>query len=201
LPKARWLNICIVLYCSNKIIRNIFSVSDFSKKTGDYASLSATDIQVIALAYQLEKEHVGVDHLRTEPIKSVITPKGIPCSDFKEVAGFFLPKGGELEDVEDSEKETCSEEVEEPSAGDSEEVDDNGEEDDEWVDAEDEINEEVIEEENDDDDEGWITPSNIKEMKQKIISEVDVEVKPVVGCLTTDFAMQVMAALMRKNSV
>ncbi|XP_013140561.1 PREDICTED: RNA-binding protein NOB1 [Papilio polytes] len=42
-------------------------VTDFSKKTGDYTSLSATDIKVIALTYQLEKEKVGTEHLKSEP--------------------------------------------------------------------------------------------------------------------------------------
>lgn len=42
-------------------------MTEFSKKTGDYPSLSATDIKVLALTYQLEVEHVGSDHLKTEP--------------------------------------------------------------------------------------------------------------------------------------
>nr|CAD7267399.1 unnamed protein product [Timema shepardi] len=67
----------------------------FSKKTGDYPSLSATDIKVIALTFQLEKEKVGIDHLQTEPKvnrvvsftknnKDVAVPSGL--------AGFYLPK-------------------------------------------------------------------------------------------------------------
>ena len=48
-----------------------FSVREFSKKTGDYPSLSAVDIQVMALVYQLEKEHVGTDHIRTVPERKV----------------------------------------------------------------------------------------------------------------------------------
>lgn len=44
-----------------------FSVTEFSKKTGDYLSLSATDIKVLALTYQLELEHVGSQHLKKEP--------------------------------------------------------------------------------------------------------------------------------------
>ncbi|CAH0399588.1 unnamed protein product [Chilo suppressalis] len=53
-------------------VKEVFSehikfVTDFSKKTGDYTSLSATDIKVIALTYQLENEKVGADHLKTEP--------------------------------------------------------------------------------------------------------------------------------------
>lgn len=43
------------------------SVTEFSKKTGDYPSLSATDIKVLALTYQLELEHVGCQHLKKEP--------------------------------------------------------------------------------------------------------------------------------------
>ena len=42
-------------------------VSDFAEKTGDFPSLSATDIKVLALAYMLEVRHVGKDHLPLEP--------------------------------------------------------------------------------------------------------------------------------------
>jgi RNA-binding protein NOB1 len=47
----------------------LLAVTEFSKKTGDYPSLSATDIQVLALTYQLEAEFVGVSHLKKEPEK------------------------------------------------------------------------------------------------------------------------------------
>jgi len=43
-------------------------ISDFARKTGDYASLSAVDIRVLAVTYDLEVEHVGSAHLRSEPI-------------------------------------------------------------------------------------------------------------------------------------
>jgi RNA-binding protein NOB1 len=43
-------------------------VTEFAKKTGDFASLSLTDIKVVALVYTLEKEvHGNVDHIRIEP--------------------------------------------------------------------------------------------------------------------------------------
>ncbi|KAL4642107.1 RNA-binding protein NOB1-like [Arapaima gigas] len=45
----------------------IHLVTEFSKKTGDYPSLSATDIKVLALTYQLESENVGTSHLKKEP--------------------------------------------------------------------------------------------------------------------------------------
>lgn len=44
---------------------------DFAKKTGDYKSLSLTDLKVIAVVYDLEKQHVGTDHIKTEPEKKV----------------------------------------------------------------------------------------------------------------------------------
>ena len=47
------------------------SVSEFAKKTGDYRSLSAVDIKVIALVYDLEKEHVGTEHIKTQPDRKV----------------------------------------------------------------------------------------------------------------------------------
>lgn len=46
---------------------NLKFVTEFSKKTGDYTSLSATDLKIIALTYQLEKEKVGTEHLKNEP--------------------------------------------------------------------------------------------------------------------------------------
>eukprot|EP00124_Ichthyophonus_hoferi_P003351 Ihof_evm2s286 gene=Ihof_evmTU2s286 len=55
----------------------IHAVSEFAKKTGDYRSLSTTDLKVLALAYMMEKEIVGsVAHLRTEPIRKGVQVKG-----------------------------------------------------------------------------------------------------------------------------
>ena len=51
----------------------VLTVTDFAKKTGDYKSLSAVDIRVLALTYQLEKEYNGTDHLRNEPDRNVCT--------------------------------------------------------------------------------------------------------------------------------
>ncbi|XP_045073135.1 RNA-binding protein NOB1 [Coregonus clupeaformis] len=67
-------------------------VTEFSKKTGDYPSLSATDIKVLALTYQLERENVGTDHLKKEPEVKVRV-----CSTRRHpeapvgVAGFHFP--------------------------------------------------------------------------------------------------------------
>ncbi|XP_025833910.1 RNA-binding protein NOB1 [Agrilus planipennis] len=74
---------------------NIKVVTEFSRKTGDYPSLSATDIKVIALAYQLEKEKVGTAHIRTEPLVqrsvNIITNKSV--AELKaDTVGFYLPE-------------------------------------------------------------------------------------------------------------
>ncbi|XP_066290875.1 RNA-binding protein NOB1-like [Branchiostoma lanceolatum] len=50
-------------------VENVRQVTEFSKKTGDYPSLSAVDIKVLALTLQLEKQHVGTEHIKTEPEK------------------------------------------------------------------------------------------------------------------------------------
>ena len=68
------------------------SVSNFAKKTGDYKSLSAVDIKVLALAYQLEKEHVGTDHIKTTPDRQVMFKAIIKYMDFQflNLATFFV---------------------------------------------------------------------------------------------------------------
>lgn len=46
---------------------------EFSKKTGDYASLSAVDMRILALLYDLEKEGCkSIVHIRTEPKRALI---------------------------------------------------------------------------------------------------------------------------------
>ncbi|XP_035483637.1 RNA-binding protein NOB1 [Scophthalmus maximus] len=71
---------------------HIRHVTEFSKKTGDYPSLSATDIKVLALTYQLELEHVGSGHLRSEPeVKvNVHSTQRHPETPVN-VAGFHFP--------------------------------------------------------------------------------------------------------------
>ena len=51
-----------------QICLNINLVVDFSKKSGDYASLSLTDIKILALTLQLEWEKNGKENLRSEPV-------------------------------------------------------------------------------------------------------------------------------------
>lgn len=91
------------LIIKDVFVENIKFVTEFSKKTGDYLSLSATDIKVIALAYQLEKEKVGIAHLNEEPkIQRIVTNRNPNPEGQKPAAGFFQPPDND----EDSEDDT-----------------------------------------------------------------------------------------------
>lgn len=201
---------------------NVKAVTDFSKKTGDYPSLSATDIKVLALTYQLEKEFVGVEHLRTEPIikkeVNIYTKSSNAVEVNPDVTGFHLPgkkpveaktEGKKVAEEEENneEKDTnldkeLSEKFETLECNINEDEEENYEdvlaavkndECDEETDSNDE------DEEEDDDDEGWITPSNVKAAKQQVNSDLTEEKHVKVACITTDFAMQNVLKQMNLN--
>ncbi len=48
------------------------TASNFAKKTGDFISLSAPDLRVIALAYQLEVERNGTANIKAAPIQPTV---------------------------------------------------------------------------------------------------------------------------------
>ncbi|XP_073515364.1 RNA-binding protein NOB1 [Phyllobates terribilis] len=195
-------------------------VTNFSKKTGDYVSLSATDIKVLALAYQLEVEHVGAEHIKKEPTQkaSVSTTAKHPEAPV-DVAGFHFPSKS-VGNKDDSLKTQMTEKTED-GAEENEEYNSfffwrsplpNIEDDllelmngqlvsvttspnkapllDDLNHGEDQSAEDEEGEEQDDDDGGgWITPSNIKQIQQDMGCR-EAPANVVVGCLTTDFAMQ-----------
>ncbi|CAL4060566.1 unnamed protein product [Meganyctiphanes norvegica] len=70
-------------------------INEFSKKTGDFASLSLADVKVLALAYEIEIETKGnSEHLRKEP-QQVSTeyakPRKIVLDSDSKTAGFYMP--------------------------------------------------------------------------------------------------------------
>ncbi|XP_015603970.1 RNA-binding protein NOB1 [Cephus cinctus] len=91
---------------------NIQFVTEFSKKTGDYTSLSATDIKVIALTYQLEKEKVGISHLKQTPtiVKTISTSNAGPQDHPKVLAGFYSPENDTESDEGNDNSEADNEE-------------------------------------------------------------------------------------------
>ncbi|XP_057255879.1 RNA-binding protein NOB1 isoform X2 [Pezoporus wallicus] len=141
-------------------------VTEFSKKTGDYPSLSAADLQVLALTCQLQAETEGPGCLRWEPQDKVqlsSTPRH-PEAPIH-LAGFHLPsKSAQAISVSPETTEEHRRSEHEASADE--------------------------EEDEESDDEGWITPSNLKQVQQDT-GHCDTAPNGIqVGCVTTDFAMQ-----------
>uniref|UniRef100_A0A3P8RL23 RNA-binding protein NOB1 n=1 Tax=Amphiprion percula TaxID=161767 RepID=A0A3P8RL23_AMPPE len=161
---------------------HIRHVTEFSKKTGDYPSLSATDIKVLALTYQLQLEHVGSQNLKTEPeLKvNVQTTRRHPETPLN-VAGFHFPSntssqtsGDQFNSFQFWREPVPS--IDEDLLG-------------LLVNDEDKENEPEEEDEDEDDGGGWITPSNIRQVKMDS-ADWTAPADVTVGCLTTDFAMQ-----------
>ncbi|CAG9836426.1 unnamed protein product [Diabrotica balteata] len=187
---------------------NVSLITEFSKKTGDYPSLSATDIKVMALTYQLHKEKSGTEGLRIEPVmqKAEVTTENKALEMNPDVTGFYLP--GKTQKSEDNEagddQEDDTEEIDQNIEGldklDTNDVDSiltpvKDVEKSESGDSENSIEFE----DNSDDDSGWITPSNLKSAKQQLNSEIMEENHVEVSCMTTDFAMQNVLRQMNLN--
>ena len=194
---------------------NIKTVTDFAIKTGDYPSLSATDLKVMALTYQLEKEHVGTQHLRVEPIMQktvkVVTKQAVPDMQ-PDVTGFFMP-GQKSQKIEETDEAGDEDDV---THHDSDSIDKLKEKFEtlECTEANEKINEDELlapiednsdatesseDDDDDDDDSGWITPSNVNRAKKQVNSELIEEKHVKVACMTTDFAMQNVLKQMNLN--
>ncbi|XP_071548937.1 RNA-binding protein NOB1 [Panulirus ornatus] len=69
-------------------------VNEFSKKTGDYASLSLADVKLLALTYELEVEtRGGSEHLQSEPRKIITEGPALKASKSgtPDLEGFYKP--------------------------------------------------------------------------------------------------------------
>lgn len=206
------------------VVKDVFPeyvkiISEFAKKTGDYMSLSATDIKVMALTYQLEKEKVGVQHLKTEPVmqktmkitgllkkiddatkqnESSVTNTHKKPEDQSTDSDVKLEDCSQLEEEEKVIK-IVKETVEQMNLlnlktvtdnGVGEEKIDNSEELLVQADSSDE-SDESSDEDSDSDGGDWITPGNLQEKKKEMDKGEYFEDKHVtVACITTDFAMQ-----------
>ncbi|XP_014745023.1 PREDICTED: LOW QUALITY PROTEIN: RNA-binding protein NOB1 [Sturnus vulgaris] len=209
-------------------------VTEFSKKTGDYPSLSAADLQVLALTCQLQAEIDGPGCLRWEPqdkVRLSSTPRHPEAP--LHLAGFHLPKvrhgGGRGAAAARSPREGCTPVLcpqhkpaakgpHQPGPGDpapaeSDEfgsflywrpplpsieeelrellaISDSPEPLEEHRSSADGASAGEEEEDEESDDEGWITPSNLKQAQQDTGHCDTAPIGIQVGCVTTDFAMQ-----------
>lgn len=150
--------------------------------TGDYPSLSITDIKVLALTLQLEWEQVGRDHLREAPLTTIapeksteVTSSDRPKNRRKRKPKLTLNSSIDMnEDLILLDPEFSEDGAKELAIDDFE------------------FNEDSLS----DDGGEWITPLNVVRHKQKDLMGIVSMVNPVekdvkVACITNDFAMQV----------
>lgn len=180
-------------------------VAEFARKTGDRAVLSRTDMEVIALAYDLECERNGGDwRMRKTPGQKGINGGPPPAKEDEDKEGETKVEET-AEQVKDASNEKTVEEVtadlqdttiEDPKEKLEEETHGNGEAG-VVEDAPAEEEEEDMDEPDSDSDSdggGWITPSNIKRQQVKdaaALAGASPEPKTMqVATMTTDFAMQ-----------
>lgn len=173
-------------------------VRDFAQRTGDLAVLSSTDIEVLALAYDLECERNGGDwRLRSMPGQKRVNGKPPVKEELSaDMKGEETPKEDVVivEEVTQKLQNTAVESytidtsTEGVLAAQAErEIAEEDLQDDGQVPG-------MAEEESADSDEGWITPCNIKRKQIKDEQGADtsnVQQKALqVGTMTGDFAMQ-----------
>ncbi|EPY52179.1 ribosome biogenesis protein Nob1 [Schizosaccharomyces cryophilus OY26] len=166
----------------------IKKVSDFAKQTGDFASLSITDIHILALTYELEYEFNGGDwRLRQYPGQKRINGKP-PAHLNKDELSVKETSSSPEENKEDEQKDKQKQDplMEQKTKDESENIKDASYSNQKPKLTEDE------QEDREEEDDGWITPSNIRKKKtQDGVGESVVQPSHLkVACATTDFAMQ-----------
>ncbi|EHK20166.1 uncharacterized protein TRIVIDRAFT_81087 [Trichoderma virens Gv29-8] len=204
-------------------------IADFAKKTGDYGVLSRPDMEVLALGYELECERNGGDwRLRNTPSQKGLNGKPQQDKPTEEAQEEPAPADGAQQITEPEETPEAADEQEnaqsEPHAGASLnndmqnlslEASGNSEEQPTPTGATEAVEEtqdsspvaqqpEEVPEESD--DEGWITPSNLK--KQQAIDSgaagTNDKAPPKIlqaAILTSDYAMQNVALRINLNLV
>ncbi|KAI5270893.1 D-site 20S pre-rRNA nuclease [Aureobasidium subglaciale] len=182
-------------------------VTDFARKTGDLDVLSKPDIQIVALAYELECERNGGDwRLRRNPGQKGMNGKP-PVKEEVKPEETEEPKNEETGETK-QEQTTAEETAEEPTEASIQQISEDL--------AQTKIEEvhqvaseqpaaqdaqptpatlEVAEDSGEDSDGGWITPSNLKKHQEKDSSGSTESTQTQqsvlqVATLTTDFAMQ-----------
>lgn len=167
-------------------------LSEFARKTGDRTVLSKTDIEVLALAYEIECERNGGDwRLRSVPgQKSVNGRPPVKQEEKKEEAENKL-EGDGVDVVAEGLKNTTLEngqpEVTSPSEAEAPAAEATD------ADVEATLKADGEDDEGSDSDGGWITPSNLKKRQIRdesaSMSSVPEPKTMQVATMTTDFAV------------
>ncbi|PLB33385.1 rRNA-binding endoribonuclease [Aspergillus candidus] len=186
-------------------------LSEFSRKTGDRSVLSKTDIEVLALAYEIECERNGGDwRLRSVPGQKQVNGKPPVKEEEKKAETEADPASSDAPSsnvevdavTEDLQKASLENDDSQSEQKESEVAQPDVPESNEQVNPSD-AQESQEEDDASDDDGGWITPSNLK--KHQVRDEngtASVGPGPKVmqvATMTTDFACQNVLLQMNLN--
>ncbi|CAO3665886.1 unnamed protein product [Umbelopsis vinacea] len=197
------------------------AVVDFSRKTGDFATLSVVDLKVLALTYMLEVQANGTIRLRTEPVKTKVNKKPhqpIQVEETEETAEAQDDDGWEVAGrgkhkahhipvqaptVTEALQNLSVEDTNVPIA-EIDEVKDSSAVDESEDAPEEEDN--VVDDEDDEDAGEWITPENVVQVKAAELGhKTEGKNKKFqvmqAACITADFAMQNVLLQMNLNLV
>lgn len=191
--------------------QSIKAVTDFARRTGDLVVLSKTDIEILAMTYEVEEERNGPSNIRTTPGQQLENQK--PSMNRGNISDVSRPT--ELDDRGSHQGLSTSDRLESRNQiGQGVElpkidIDSNGLSD---ATAPLQISEPLLDStgpprhptpakasgpisppREDSDSEDWITPSNIQNHQakdQNATSPVSAAKPLEVGCITSDFAMQ-----------
>ncbi|KAL8932241.1 MAG: hypothetical protein Q9211_006434 [Gyalolechia sp. 1 TL-2023] len=210
-----WMPFLDVIAPSSQSIKVI---SDFARRTGDLVVLSRPDLEVLALAFELENQRNGLANIRTLPGQQLEKRKplvsqaektidSLPVVDVDE--GPILEPDGGLKSSETAqqnpeESNEPNEDVDELSkAADTLQLSEGLPLQPEHMEDGNSCNPQGERQESDDSDpEGWITPSNIQRHQAKDHNAAIPlsTAKPLdVACITSDFAMQNVLLSMNMN--
>ncbi|KAJ1679749.1 20S-pre-rRNA D-site endonuclease nob1 [Spiromyces aspiralis] len=201
-------------------VESLNFVTNFSKMTGDFASLAIADLRVLALTYMLERKSNGADHLHKEPVKSVPKPHqlqktagvsaprcaseenpahswengedGEPTVELAEELEKKLHVSQEAQEREQNKTDRVEEEVGEIEGEAKQEEEEGGE----WHTISSRKPRRRNRKHNIGFGGGWITPENLKQQQVRDDANIDiVDAKSAdrpmdVACMTADFAMQ-----------
>ncbi|KAK7740912.1 20S-pre-rRNA D-site endonuclease nob1 [Cytospora paraplurivora] len=211
--------------------QSIKFITDFSRRTGDLEVMSKPDIHLLALCYELEIERNGGDwRIRNNPSQrglngeppakegTAAAEKEAPHDEVVDkLQGLTMDEhsheAGAQEPVKDKAQENTPEDAaqEQPQQDIAHEVAQEDSAQEETQDPEpqqtgtEDVAQEPPAEDEEDDEDGWITPSNLKKHQEKdaTVSGSSEPIKETLqaALLTSDFAMQNVALRINLNLV
>ncbi|GLA96157.1 nin1 binding protein [Aspergillus tubingensis] len=197
--------------------KSVSVLSEFARKTGDRAVLSKTDIEVLALAYEIECERNGGDwRLRSVPGQKQVNGKPPVKEEKAEEKGEEAKDETEGETTqkeenkdEGAEVDAVAEDLKNASLGEETSTQETAVQDapveaqTEEPTPQDADDAQEEEDDGDDSDGGWITPSNLKKRQARDeASSAAAAPEPKVmqvATMTTDFACQNVLLQMNLN--